>query len=114
MLRTVLHRLRWPLLAVSAAALMLTTTTALAGSGVGGVFNLGQTNSVNGTSTLTGSSAGAQLQVANTNTGAYPAIKGSSASGAASAFSLYALLSSTTPGAGSAAVRGQNNGTGSA
>jgi hypothetical protein len=40
---------------------------ALAGTGVGGVFNLGVSNSVDAKSTLTGASPGAQLQVTNTN-----------------------------------------------
>jgi hypothetical protein len=44
---------------------------ALAGNGIGGVFNLGQTNSVDAQTRLTGSSAGTpQLQVNNTSTGA--------------------------------------------
>jgi hypothetical protein len=34
-------------LAGACAGVLITTTTALAGSGVGGVFNLGQTNTVN-------------------------------------------------------------------
>jgi hypothetical protein len=41
---------------------------ALAGSGVGGVFNLGVSNSVNAKTALTGASTGAQLQVTNTTT----------------------------------------------
>ena len=45
-------KLRWPLLGACAAALVLVTTTALAGSGVGGVFNLGQVNMVDAQSTL--------------------------------------------------------------
>jgi hypothetical protein len=49
------------------SALTLTTTAALAGTGVGGVFNLGVKNSVNGTTTLTGRVAGSQLQVTNTS-----------------------------------------------
>jgi hypothetical protein len=40
---------------------------ALAGSGVGGVFNLGVSNSVDAKTTLTGASPGIQLQVTNTN-----------------------------------------------
>jgi hypothetical protein len=40
---------------------------ALAGSGVGGVFNLGVSNSVDAKSTLTGASPNAQLQVTNTS-----------------------------------------------
>lgn len=51
------------------SALTLATTTALAGTGIGGVFNLGQSNSVDKQSTLTGSSTtGAQLRVINTST----------------------------------------------
>jgi trimeric autotransporter adhesin len=136
MLRTILHRLRWPLLGAGAAALILTTMTALAGSGVGSVFNLGQVNTVNGTSTLTGSTGGPQLKVVNTNTASHsivaqagggsgialygqhtttagtgPAIRGDSASTAANAFSIYGLLSSTTPGSPSAAIRAQSNST---
>jgi hypothetical protein len=64
-------RLRWPLLGAAAAALIF-TTAALAGSGVGGVFNLGETNSVNATSALGGSTAGSELKVTNgTGVGLY-------------------------------------------
>src|SRR4051812_10671345 len=51
------------------ATAVLAATAAFAGTGVGGVFNLGQSNSVNATSTLTGARAGgAELQVTNTST----------------------------------------------
>src|SRR5262245_15733474 len=43
-------------------------TVALAGSGVGGVFNLGVSNSVDARTTLTGASPGIQMQVTNTST----------------------------------------------
>jgi hypothetical protein len=86
-----LRRLRAPLFGAVAAALVLCTATALAGSGVGGIFNLGQTNTVNGTSTLTGTSAGEQLKVTN----------GSTLSGAAG---IYAGSGSAT----GAAVQGVN------
>jgi hypothetical protein len=43
--------------------------TALAGTGVGGVFNLGQTNTVNAQSVLTGTSNAALFKVANTGAG---------------------------------------------
>ncbi len=46
-------------------------STALAGTGVGGVFNLGQTNTVNAISTLYGSYNNMMLRVVNTNTGTY-------------------------------------------
>jgi hypothetical protein len=42
--------------------------TALAGSGVGGIFNLGQSNTVDATTPLSGATAGAQLSVTNTST----------------------------------------------
>jgi len=45
-------------------------TVALAGSGVGGVFNLGVSNSVDAKTTLTGASPGIQLQVTNTSAAA--------------------------------------------
>jgi hypothetical protein len=53
--------------AVSALT-VLATGSALAGSGVGGVFNLGQTNTVNAKSTLSGNVNAAQLGVVNTST----------------------------------------------
>jgi hypothetical protein len=52
------------------STVVLMAATALAGTGVGGVFNLGQVNSVNATSTLTGAKAGRMLQVTNTSAGA--------------------------------------------
>ncbi len=61
------HRLGRPLLAAVAVALIFGSATALAGSGVGDVFNLGLTNTVSATSTLTGATAGPQLTVTNTS-----------------------------------------------
>lgn len=63
-----LTKLRAGVLASVFLAIAFGTSTALAGSGVGGVFNLGQTNSVNGTSTLTGTTAGRQFSVLNAST----------------------------------------------
>jgi len=88
------------LIGASAAALVLTAPTALAGSGVGGTFNLGQTNTVDASSVLTGSSAG-ELKVQNNST-------------ASGAFSVLGLINPSTPGSNSVALRGQNNGTGAA
>jgi hypothetical protein len=48
----------------------LVSSVALAGTGVGGVFNLGKSNAVDATTTLTGSTKGPQLQVSNSSTGA--------------------------------------------
>jgi hypothetical protein len=62
--------LGYALLGAVAMALVFVTTSALAGSGIGGVFNLGQANTVDQTSTLSGTSSGAQLKVQNATTGA--------------------------------------------
>ncbi len=51
------------------STLVLIAATALAGTGIGAVFNLGRTNSVDATSILTGSTAGRMLQVTNTSNG---------------------------------------------
>ena len=77
-------RLRWALLGAAAAALIV-TTAALGGSGVGGVFNLGQINGVNGTTALNGKTTGAQLSVLNSSsvsTGVGITGRSSSATGA--------------------------------
>jgi hypothetical protein len=57
------------LIGVFATAVALAATNALAGSGIGGVFNLGKTNSVNATSSLTGKSTSTLLNVINSGTG---------------------------------------------
>jgi hypothetical protein len=51
------------------STLVLIAATALAGTGIGAVFNLGKTNRVDATSTLTGSTAGRMLQVTNSSGG---------------------------------------------
>jgi hypothetical protein len=67
----ILRKLRIPLAASALAALAIATTTALAGSGVGSTFNLGETNTVDAQSVLTGNAgSAAQLKVENTGTGA--------------------------------------------
>jgi hypothetical protein len=57
------------IVAALVGALTATATAAVAGSGVGAVFNLGQANTVNQSSALAGSTANDQLDVANVNTG---------------------------------------------
>ncbi len=65
-----LSRLRLPLLG-GAAALLVFTATAVAGSGVGGVFNLGVTNTVDAQTTLSGNPvANSLLRLTSTGTGA--------------------------------------------
>ena len=49
-------------------ALAVTVTAALAGNGVGGVFNLGQINTVNGSTELRGTTGTQQLMVRNSST----------------------------------------------
>ena len=51
-----------------AAALVFAASPAMAGTGIGGVFNLGVINRVNAVTTLKGTVAGAQLKVLNAST----------------------------------------------
>jgi hypothetical protein len=70
-MRTVLKAIvKWKLtvLAVVASLTLATASAALAGSGVGGVFNLGKTNTVNAMTKLTGSVTGSSLQIINNST----------------------------------------------
>lgn len=46
----------------------LSASAAVAGTGVGAIFNLGRTNSVDATTLLTGSTNGKQLQITNSST----------------------------------------------
>jgi hypothetical protein len=89
-------RIKGAVLLASLLALAL-ASTALAGTGVGAVFNLGRINSVNALSQLTGSVNARMLHVANTNTGA--------SAGAISTINTSASAST---------LRAQNNGTGAA
>jgi hypothetical protein len=85
-------------------ALVGGATVALAGSGIGGVFNLGVTNSVNAKTSLTGASTGAQLRVDNTN-----AVAGASGLVATSK-SISATGSFTNTGGGPAGAFAVNAG----
>ena len=80
MSRPLSSRLRGPLLSAAAAALVLTTTTALAGSGVGGAFNLGQVNTVDAQTSLTGNPGGMPLLKATT-AGTAAAVRGVAVNG---------------------------------
>jgi hypothetical protein len=79
------------------AAIGLVATPAVAGSGVGGVFNLGVTNSVNGTTSLTGNTAGTQLNVSN-------------ASSSGSIYGVFGKTTSASASVNSAGVRGTGSG----
>jgi hypothetical protein len=69
-LKALLLRRKFTLLAVVGALSVVTASTALAGSGVGGVFNLGNTNTVNAITKLVGSVTGASLVIDNNSTNA--------------------------------------------
>src|SRR5260370_1913998 len=55
-----------------ASSIVMISASALAGTGIGGVFNLGKTNKVNAQTTLTGTVKGKSLQL--TNNGSGPAL----------------------------------------
>lgn len=57
------------LLALGVLILTLTASMAVAGTGLGGVFNLGRTNAVNAISVLKGSTTSAMLRIANSGPG---------------------------------------------
>jgi hypothetical protein len=136
MMNTHTNRTRVVLAALAGAAVALAAVAVPAAAGIGDVFRLGQTNSANATSLLTGTNAGPQLKVVNLN-GEYAGIRADSAGGsgsailgyhnsaagpgaavfgqsdstAASASAIYGVVSSSSAGSGSAALRGENNGT---
>lgn len=51
------------------SSIVMISASAVAGTGIGGVFNLGKTNKVNAQTTLTGKVKGSSLQLANTGSG---------------------------------------------
>jgi hypothetical protein len=77
MTRTIFNKVMWigkattfvVGLALGLALTVGAASTALAGTGVGGVFNLGQLNAVDAVSKLVGSVAGPSLQIDNNSTG---------------------------------------------
>jgi hypothetical protein len=69
-LRTLLSRGKFTVAAVVTALTLATASVAVAGSGKGGVFNLGVTNTVNAITKLTGTVAGPSLQIINNSTNA--------------------------------------------
>jgi hypothetical protein len=62
--------LKGALLGAIASGLTVGSAAAFAGSGIGGVFNLGKANTVDATTTLQGSTNGPQARVVNSSTGA--------------------------------------------
>ncbi len=69
-LRAFLARGKVAVLAVVTALTLVMASAAWAGSGVGGVFNLGVTNSVDAITTLVGSVAGPSVRIDNNSTNA--------------------------------------------
>jgi len=67
-LKALLLRRKFTLLTVVGALTLLTASAAIAGSGVGGVFNLGKVNTVNAITKLVGSVAGTSLLIDNNST----------------------------------------------
>ena len=57
------------------AVVVLMAATALSGTGIGAVFNLGKANTVNRTSSLSGATKGKMLQVTNKGSGAALGLK---------------------------------------
>lgn len=64
-LRALLSRGKFTVVAVVTALTLTTATAAFAGSGVGGVFNLGVTNSADAITSLVGSVAGPSVRIDN-------------------------------------------------
>ena len=62
-LRALLSRGKFTVLAVVTALTLATASVAVAGSGIGGVFNLGKTNTVNALSRLDGSTLNSMLRI---------------------------------------------------
>jgi len=67
-LKALLLRRKFTLLAVVGTLTLVTASAAIAGTGVGGVFNLGKTNTVNAITKLVGSVAGPNLRIDNNST----------------------------------------------
>jgi hypothetical protein len=88
-----------------AVLLVVGVPAAVAGSGVGGVFNLGVSNSVNAQTLLSGSTNAPQLRVNNTNTGG-SAYGLASASASPAAAALIGANSSTGVGVKGASMGG--------
>jgi hypothetical protein len=94
-------------LGAAVSILVLVASTAVAGTGIGGIFNLGQSNTVDATSALSGASVGPQLQVTNSGTGT--GAQGIAAFNNSAAATLYGRNSGAGPGVSGRADK-KNNG----
>jgi hypothetical protein len=111
-------------LGAATSMVVFMAASAVAGTGVGGIFNLGQANTVNASTSLSGANGAAGLNVTNTAaagsgvvgahtaaTGTPPGVQGTTASTSANAIGVSGIVSPTAPGTDAAAVRGENKGT---
>ena len=93
------------LLAIAAALLVLSSV----GAAQAASLTLGTSNTSNASTILTGNSSnGPELKVVNTNA-TQPALLGQGSGASAGAFGVFGMLTTVSPSAASAAVRGQNN-----
>jgi hypothetical protein len=92
-------RFRRALTGAGLTALVVGVSTALAGSGVGGVFNLGEVNTVNAQTTLSG------------NAGGNPQLRVENAATVQNAFGVLGRITAGSPAAQTAGIRGINSGT---
>jgi hypothetical protein len=90
---------RRTLIGAGLTALVAGVSTALAGSGVGGVFNLGEVNTVNAQTTLNG------------NAGGNPQLRVENAATAQNTFGVLGRITAGSPAGQTAGVRGINSGT---
>lgn len=108
-----------------ATAVALVATSAFAGTGIGDVFNLGESNTVNAQSSLSGSTATPQLRVINSDpsgsgvrathsgtTGSAAGVWGDTSSTGSNATGVFGSVTSSSANGLSNGVRGQNNGAG--
>jgi hypothetical protein len=113
------------MLGAAASALVLGAASALAGTGVGGIFNLGEKNAVNAASRLVGSVQAPQLAVTNANaggsglralhsagSGSAPGLWGDTGSSGGGALGVLGRVLPASAAASSAAVKGLNQGKG--
>jgi hypothetical protein len=111
--------------AVALVAATVGASAALAGTGVGGIFNLGVTNTVDATSDLSGNFDGPQLRVTNahpsgtavrgrhtSSSGSAAAMVGETRSTSGGTSGVYGLVTSSSSAGDSNGVKGLNSGNG--
>src|SRR4051794_32966690 len=94
-----MRRAKIVIASVAAGALAGVTASAFAGSGVGGVFNLGVSNTVAAETSLSGNTAGG------------PQLRAENGATSQTAFGVLGRIKAANPGTQTAGVRGINSGT---